>query len=57
MINRRSSCGVTALNNKLYVTGGNDGTLCLNSTERYDPVKNGWENVTSMHSRRCVHTK
>lgn len=52
MLSRRSSIGAAVLNGKLYVVGGNDGTLCMCSAERYDPVKNNWENVAAMQNRR-----
>ena len=57
MINRRSSCGVAALDRMLYVVGGNDGSLCMCSAERFDPLRNAWEAVPSMHSRRSVVSK
>lgn len=52
MINRRSSCGIASLDKMLYVVGGNDGSLCMNTVERFDPTRNTWEVVSSMHSRR-----
>jgi len=52
MINRRSSSGVAALDRMLYVVAGNDGSLCMCSAERFDPLRNAWETVPSMHSRR-----
>ncbi|GIX72255.1 kelch-like protein 17, partial [Caerostris extrusa] len=55
MINRRSSCGVAALDGMLYVVGGNDGSLCMCSVERFDPVKGTWEAMASMHTRRTTH--
>ena len=48
MLSRRSSCGASVLDNKIYVVGGNDGTLCMSSAERYDPIRNAWENISSM---------
>lgn len=54
MLSRRSSFGAAILDDKIYVVGGNDGSLCLSSAERYDPVNNTWENVSSMQNRRYM---
>lgn len=52
MTNRRSSAGVATLDGKIYAVGGNDGSLCMNTVERFDPTKNAWESVAPMHTRR-----
>ncbi|KAG5861763.1 hypothetical protein JTB14_005649 [Gonioctena quinquepunctata] len=55
MSSRRSSCGVAALNGHLYCIGGNDGTMCMSSGERFDIRRNSWEPITSMNNRRSTH--
>jgi kelch-like protein 17 (actinfilin) len=52
MSSRRSSCGVAAIENFLYCVGGNDGTMCLATAERFNTRRNVWEPIASMHSRR-----
>lgn len=52
MLSRRSSAGVAVLDGLLYVAGGNDGTSCLNSVERFNPKTNTWEGVAPMNIRR-----
>lgn len=52
MLSRRSSAGVAVLDGMLYVAGGNDGTSCLNSVERFNPKTNTWEGVAPMNIRR-----
>lgn len=52
MVSRRSSCGIATLDGSLYVVGGNDGSLCMCSVERFDFTRNSWETVASMNSRR-----
>lgn len=52
MMSRRSSCGVATLDSMLYVVGGNDGSLCMSSVEKFDFARNAWETVASMNSRR-----
>lgn len=37
------------------MSGGNDGSLCMSSVERFDLRANTWETVTSMNSRRSTH--
>lgn len=54
MLSRRSSAGVAVLEGALYVAGGNDGTSCLNSVERYSPKAGAWESVAPMNIRRCA---
>ncbi|XP_069935542.1 kelch-like protein 17 isoform X7 [Oryctolagus cuniculus] len=55
MLSRRSSAGVAVLEGALYVAGGNDGTSCLNSVERYSPKAAAWESVAPMSIRRSTH--
>ncbi|CAB1336834.1 unnamed protein product, partial [Coregonus sp. 'balchen'] len=55
MLSRRSSAGVAVLEGMLYVAGGNDGTSCLNSVERFNPKTNAWEGVAPMNIRRSTH--
>lgn len=54
MLSRRSSAGVAVLEGALYVAGGNDGTSCLNSVERYSPKAGAWESVAPMNIRRSA---
>lgn len=54
MLSRRSSAGVAVLEGALYVAGGNDGTSCLNSVERYSTKAGAWESVAPMNIRRCI---
>lgn len=42
------------LEGALYVAGGNDGTSCLNSVERYSTKAGAWESVAPMNIRRCI---
>lgn len=55
MLSRRSSAGVAVLEGALYVAGGNDGTSCLNSVERYSTKAGAWESVAPMNIRRSTH--
>lgn len=52
MSSRRSSCGVAAMDGLLYCVGGNDGTMCMSSGERFNIRRNTWEPIAPMHSRR-----
>ena len=52
MLSQRSSMGVAVIEDRIYVTGGNDGATCLSSAEFYDPGTNVWEAVPSMAVRR-----
>ena len=45
---------MAVLEGALYVAGGNDGTSCLNSVERYSPKAGAWESVAPMNIRRCA---
>jgi kelch-like protein 17 (actinfilin) len=55
MSNRRSSAGVAALDGFLFCIGGNDGTMCLQTGEKFNPRRNVWEPIATMHSRRSTH--
>ena len=48
----RSSAGVAALDGFLFCIGGNDGTMCLQTGEKFNPRRNVWEPIATMHSRR-----
>lgn len=48
----RSTAGVAVLNNRLYVVGGRDGSVCHQSVECYDPHTNKWTPRTPMNKRR-----
>ncbi|NWI64125.1 KLH10 protein, partial [Todus mexicanus] len=45
--------GAAYLKGFIYVIGGFDGTDCLSSVKRFDPLQKTWQEVGSMHSRRC----
>ena len=49
---RRSSCGVETVGDWLYCVGGNDGTMCQSSGEKFSLRRNTWETIASMQSRR-----
>lgn len=55
MLNRRSSCAVATFGGQLYAVGGVDGNLCHNTAERLDLVRNAWENIAPMSTRRSTH--
>ena len=40
-----------------FPIGGNDGTMCLQTGEKFNPRRNVWEPIASMHSRRFVWLK
>ncbi|UYV69012.1 KLHL10 [Cordylochernes scorpioides] len=48
----RSDASATSLNGQVFITGGFDGSICMNSVESYNPATNQWTNVTPMRSRR-----
>lgn len=48
----RSTAGVAVLNNRLYVVGGRDGSVCHRSVESYDPHTNKWSIRAPMNKRR-----
>ncbi|KAH8038331.1 hypothetical protein HPB51_001114 [Rhipicephalus microplus] len=49
MHSRRNSCGVAVLDRSLYAVGGNDGSLCLSSAERFDLTANMWDHRRTTH--------
>lgn len=55
MVNRRSSCGACSSGSTIVVSGGNDGSLCMSSVERFELRVNCWETLTPMNSRRSTH--
>ena len=52
MLTKRCRLGVATLNGKLYVAGGYDGSVFLNSVECFDPQKNEWTFVKPLQIRR-----
>lgn len=48
----RSTAGVSVLNNRLFVCGGRDGSICHRSVECYDPHTNKWTLRAPMNYRR-----
>ena len=55
MATSRSCLGIAVLHNLLYAIGGYDGTTCLSSVERYDPLSNQWTSVAKMNGKhRCM---
>ena len=52
LLGPRSAMGVVAWRGFLYVLGGHDGTNCLASVERYDPLCNEWTQVPTMSTAR-----
>ena len=55
MPTRRHNTGVAALGNKIYVTGGLNCKLGLNTVECYDPDTNTWSQVVNMNITRAGH--
>lgn len=53
MLNCRDAVGASFLGNRIYAVGGYDGTKYLNDVERYDPIKNEWEQVTGLNTGRA----
>ena len=51
----RAGHGVAALDGKLYVAGGYDGSNYLSSVEMYDPAENAWEEVAPLLTARSAH--
>jgi hypothetical protein len=41
---------------KIYVTGGEDGSICLSSAEMYDPETDQWTFISPMLSVRSGHS-
>jgi kelch-like protein 19 len=54
MNNRRRGCGVATRDKMLYVVGGFDGSRTMDSVERFDPIRNAWETIPFMNSRRLI---
>ena len=52
MMSRRIGVGVTVINRLLYAVGGFDGTHRLSSSECYDPDRDEWSPMSSMHTVR-----
>ncbi|XP_063752866.1 kelch-like protein 20 [Eleginops maclovinus] len=52
MLSRRSGAVAAVLQGQLYVMGGNDGVMALNSVERYNPVDGTWSICAHMLSPR-----
>ena len=46
---------MAAMGELLYCVGGNDGTMCLQTGEKFCPRRNVWEPIANMHSRRSTH--
>jgi len=54
MSTARDAFGMTAVQGKLYVAGGQDGTNPLATAEAYDPQLNRWEAVAPMAQARST---
>lgn len=52
----RKDFGISVLNGKLYAVGGLNGTLCLNTAERFDPIAGKWEFIPNMDTKRTGHS-
>ena len=52
MSTARDAFAMTAVQGKLYVSGGYDGTNRLATAEAYDPQQNRWEAVAPMAQAR-----
>lgn len=52
MLTRRTRAVAAVLEGHLYVMGGNDGDMALNSVERYNPVDGTWSICAHMLSPR-----
>ena len=48
----RSTCAVVVLDEKLYVIGGRESSICHRSMECYDPHCNRWTTKAPMNKRR-----
>jgi kelch-like protein 1/4/5 len=48
----RSTCAVIVLDEKLYVIGGRESSICHRSVECYDPLVNRWTTKAPMNKRR-----
>ena len=57
MPTRRSWPGVAALDNKIYVTGGeDDDDQPMSSVDCYDPNTNTWSQMANMNIARASHS-
>ena len=54
MPTRRCHPDVAALDNKIYVTGGWDGTQYISSVYCYDPDTNTWSQMSNMNIARDI---
>ncbi|XP_050041918.1 actin-binding protein IPP-like [Dermacentor andersoni] len=54
MAHPRSGPGAAALNQLVYVAGGESDCLILDSAEVFDPVANRWDSITPMVQPRCM---
>ncbi|KAE8745484.1 hypothetical protein FOCC_FOCC007864 [Frankliniella occidentalis] len=52
MLSRRCRLGVATLNGKIYVCGGYDGSVFLQTVEMFDPATNEWKFVAPMNVMR-----
>lgn len=52
MLSKRCRLGVAALNGKLYVAGGYDGSVFLKQVECYDPHLDRWSFVAPLNVKR-----
>jgi kelch-like protein 1/4/5 len=48
----RSTCAVAILEEKLYVIGGRESSICHRTVECYDPHLNRWTMKAPMNKRR-----
>ena len=48
----RQHFGVSVLNNEIYVVGGYDDKTEMKKAEKYNPVKNSWEEIAPMTMER-----
>ena len=48
----RRGAGAAVIGGKLYVAGGFNGNVVLDSVERYDPLTNRWEALAPMRVAR-----
>ncbi|CAN6345401.1 unnamed protein product [Urochloa humidicola] len=55
MLLPRFALAATGLNGVIYTTGGYDGSVYMESAERYDPREGFWVRLPSMCTRRGCH--
>ncbi|XP_039803350.1 kelch-like protein 17 isoform X2 [Panicum virgatum] len=53
---QRFALAATELNGTIYAAGGYDGSMYLQSAERYDQREGVWVRLPSMNTRRGCHT-